>query len=72
MSSDLRFDGGSSASWRVGTIIGVDLLFGGIYGLREQGTEVKGDFRFANCQPNLGADPSTRSGRYRQRISVPV
>ena len=72
MSSDLRFDGGSSAAWRSGTTIGVDLLFGGIYGLREQRIEIKGGYIFVDRQPNLGANPKKRSGRYRLKIAVPA
>lgn len=62
MSSDLRFDGGSSAAWRSGTTIGVDLLFGGIYGLREQRNEIKSGYIFAEHQPNLNPDPDKEAG----------
>jgi len=73
MPTSPRFDGGKTASWRVGIGIGVDCLLRGIYIFGERGSSEDGDFiNVANHQPNLKANLPKRSGRYRRRITVPA
>ena len=62
MSSPHRPEGGSSASWRKETTIGVDYLFRGIYSLGEQAIGNKGNFNIASHQPNLTANPLHEAG----------
>ncbi len=71
MSSCDRFGDAITASWGRGTAFGVDSLLRTLYSIGERGKAFEGNFSIANHQPNLEADPSKRSGRYRLKVTVP-
>jgi len=73
MPADSRLQGDNSASWRVGTGIGVDCLLTSIYSFNQRGTAPEGELiNIANHQPSLEPKLSRRSGRYRRRMTVPA